>query len=433
MVKKNRSKTPSPPPSISCLAFQPGKPGDWQCPNLSCRNHQTPGCFASAAACKQCGAPKPSAFALQDSSATKIPGESIPAVVAAGATVLYRRTARSRGLPFDIHASSGAMKHDTSGGVMCASFAAYGSLDKGSLRQAIEAATATGAPGLEDKLRVEGVCSPPPAQDAFVISLLHWPCRAFDTLLVVQLPPTYSLDSIALLYGALRARLIQACARPSFNGHIVLPLLGAHPGEPHGVRATDVFQELLSLLQWAATTPALKTRLQQVTIYAHPDTIHDLELRFGVAAGSESVDSLVGGQSAGGDGGGGGVELGSADLRRAIQECSTLLPPRVREEAEGVAILAELSITTSLAWPACAAARRVGELIIRQGAAEAAMQENLSRLAVTARPFLDKVREPMLALVRVGNKGAHTEACCQDVDTRYACAAVAATLRGLYR
>ena len=250
---------------------------------------------------------------------------------------------------------------------------------------------------------------------------------------MVQLPPTYSLDSIALLYGALRAHLIQACARPSFNGHIVLPLLGAHPGKPHDVRPTDVFQELLSLLQWAGTTPELKTRLRQVTIYAHPDTIHDLELRFGVAAGSESVDRLVGGQSAGGDGGSGGVDLGSADLRRAIQECSGLLPPRLREEAEGVAILAELSTTTSLAWPACAAARRVGELIIRQGAVGTGMQENLSAVAVTTRSFLDKVREPMLALVRVGNKGAHTEACCQDVDTRYACAAVAATLRGLYR
>ena len=148
MVQTKRSKTPSPPPSISYPAFQPGKPGDWQCLTPSCRNHQTPGCFASAAACKQCGAPKPGAFALLDSSATNIPGDSVPA----GATVLYRKTARSRGLPFDIHASSGAMRHDTSGGVMCASFAANDSLDKGSislvkgsLRQAIEAATATGA------------------------------------------------------------------------------------------------------------------------------------------------------------------------------------------------------------------------------------------------------------------------------------------------
>jgi hypothetical protein len=106
---------------------------------------------------------------------------------------------------------------------------------------------------------------------------------------------------------------------------------------------------------------------------------------------------------------------------------------RVREEAEGVAVLAELSTTTSLAWPACAAARRFGELIIRQGAARTGKQENLNMAAVMARPFLDKVREPMLKLVRVGNKGAHTEACCEDVDTRYACDAVAATLRGLYR
>ena len=65
MVQTNRSKTPSPPPSISYPAFQPGKPGDWQCPTPSCRNHQTPGCFASAAACKQCGAPKPGAFQVK--------------------------------------------------------------------------------------------------------------------------------------------------------------------------------------------------------------------------------------------------------------------------------------------------------------------------------------------------------------------------------
>ncbi len=39
--------------------FQPGKPGDWQCPTPSCPNHRTPGCFGSAAACKKCGAPKP--------------------------------------------------------------------------------------------------------------------------------------------------------------------------------------------------------------------------------------------------------------------------------------------------------------------------------------------------------------------------------------
>ena len=320
---------------------------------------------------------------------------------------------------------------------MCASFAANGTLEKGSLREAIEASTATGAPGLESKLRGEGV-SPSPTKviHGFVTSLLHWPCRAFDTLVVVELPSTYGLDSIACLYGALRVHLIEACARPSFNGHIVLPLLGAH--SVNGVEAADVFQELLSLLQWAATMPALKSRLRQVTIYAKPDTIGKLEHRFGITAGAESVDSLVGGGGAVGGAGCGGAALGIANLRKAIEECASHLPPRVKEEAEGVAFLAELSATASLAWPACAAARRVGELIIRQGAPDIPLgghQVNLNMTAIMSSPYGAKkeVREPMLALVRVGNKGAHTETCCQDVDARFACDYVAATLRGLYR
>ena len=172
--------------------------------------------------------------------------------------------------------------------------------------------------------------------------------------------------------------------------------------------------------------------------YAKPVTISELEHRFGITAGAESVDSLVGGGGAVGGAVCGGAALGIANLRRAIEECSSLLPPRVKEEAEGVAFLAELSATASLAWPACAAGRRVGELIIRQGAPVIPLeghQVNLNATAILSSPRTAKkeVSDPMLALVRVGNKGAHTETCCQDVDARFACDAVAATLRGLYR
>ncbi len=44
----------------------------------------------------------------------------------------------------------------------------------------------------------------------------------------------------ALLYGALRRRLIEARGRPRVDGHIVIPLLGAHPSKFRCVRLTDV-------------------------------------------------------------------------------------------------------------------------------------------------------------------------------------------------
>jgi hypothetical protein len=47
------------PPKPDFGLFIPGKPGDWQCPNTQCRNHQSPGCFASTPRCKECGSPRP--------------------------------------------------------------------------------------------------------------------------------------------------------------------------------------------------------------------------------------------------------------------------------------------------------------------------------------------------------------------------------------
>ncbi len=63
-----------------------------------------------------------------------------------------------------------------------------------------------------------------------------------------------------------------------------------------------------------------------------------------------------------------------------------------------------------------AAARRLGELIIRQGAEN--IMRNLGNLdynaVVVSRPFLSKVTDSKLTLARAGiqNKGAHTESCC---------------------
>jgi hypothetical protein len=104
----------------------------------------------------------------------------------------------------------------------------------------------------------------------------------------------------------------------------------------------------------------------------------------------------------------------------------------VKEEAEGVAILADPSVVSLRAWPACAAARRFGEVIIRTDSPHGALKENLNRDAILKRPRLAKVLDPMFQLCRLGNNGAHTERTCYPCDVIFVCHAVADCLRGLY-
>eukprot|EP01050_Picozoa_sp_SAG11_P031958 SAG11_NODE_10157_length_851_cov_0.605053_2_plen_180_part_01 len=148
---------------------------------------------------------------------------------------------------------------------------------------------------------------------------------------------------------------------------LVLPLIGAHPTQ--GVLPKDIFQELLSLLQWAANRPSLAASLRRVTVFGSQDTVRNLEFQFG-AGRKLSVATLCPTPHT--------AELRAAEavqeLKQAIAACTTLEPP-VIDEARAVVRLATLA--AELPWPTCAAARRFGEALIRMGHHSGGFRENL--------------------------------------------------------
>jgi len=71
----NANAAPPPPPSIPS-----SRPGDWHCPNSSCKNHSANVVFANKSACPFCGTAKPAALAAVGAAAVQVPRPPPPQI-----------------------------------------------------------------------------------------------------------------------------------------------------------------------------------------------------------------------------------------------------------------------------------------------------------------------------------------------------------------
>eukprot|EP01089_Gocevia_fonbrunei_P012713 TRINITY_DN3081_c0_g1_i1.p1 TRINITY_DN3081_c0_g1~~TRINITY_DN3081_c0_g1_i1.p1 ORF type:complete len:550 (-),score=73.80 TRINITY_DN3081_c0_g1_i1:82-1731(-) len=248
-------------------------------------------------------------------------------------------------------------------------------------------------------------------------------CGVFSSLWIIQLPATYNLNDLAILYNYLKSHMKDILAS-SADGTISMPLIGVHP--TNGVRPSDVIEELLSTFIYFSTNVA---GIKGITLFMRQSSLSLLEQGINAQDGFEMEVDVINSEQFTGS----ALRVSDSlkvllpenvgqtmdDLNNLLKKKEKDIDSRMIEAVKLVLVqwrlckskLEDHEVKLSLLSVGCMQARRVLERFCRLVSGDRRINAGFKEIAnlVATGKISRKLGEICDKLIRNGNKAAHTD------------------------